>query len=591
MANSALARRRIQFLPPQLANQIAAGEVVERPASVLKELVENSLDAEATRIDIDVEAGGVALIRVSDNGCGIEREDLVLALSRHATSKVGAVEDLYQLRTLGFRGEALASIGSVAHLSLTSRAAGADVAWGIRVGSGDEKPVPYPASRPAGTAVDVRDLFYNVPARRKFLRTERTELAHLEDVVKRMSLSNPGVTFTLRHHDRVLVQSPAAADHAGRARRVAAVFGNAFIAEARWVEADTADMSLWGWLGPAELTRSQTDLQYLYVNGRIVRDRLLSHALRQAYQDALAPGRHPVYVLHFEIAPALVDVNVHPTKHEVRFRDARSVHDFVFASVRRALEERGETALPGGSPASRHPSGSYAPAPERVAGAGSIAEPLRSYPGSTTRPKRAAAEGSPLGRALGLVGERILVAAQAERLLIVDLDCAQRLLWRRDLLSALEGGDVVGRPLLIPVSATVPAAQADAAETAASRLARVGLDVSRSGADQIMVRAVPWPLAESVPESLAVAALEYLSAVGVDEVSDEALVGALVGAASTAHRDDPGELDGLLRKLAAACEPEPGAGGGPCWVALEPASLQTLLKGSGERRDAGDETP
>ena len=329
---------RIHALPPQLINQIAAGEVVERPASVVKELLENSLDAGARQLDIDIVGGGVRQIRVRDDGGGIDREDLALALSRHATSKIQNLHDLERVATMGFRGEALPSIASVSRLTLTSQAEDADHAWSLQ-GEPGEGEAPQPAAHPRGTTVDVRDLFYNVPARRKFLRTEKTEFGHLETVVKRIALGRFDVGFRLGHNRREVLHLPAAEDDVGAAGRVAAVCGAPFLEQSLLVDHAAAGLRLRGWIGLPTFSRSQADLQYFYVNGRFVRDKLVTHGVRQAYTDVLYHGRHPAYVLYLDLDPALVDVNVHPTKHEVRFREGRLVHDFLFRGLHHILGE------------------------------------------------------------------------------------------------------------------------------------------------------------------------------------------------------------------------------------------------------------
>ncbi|HIE54490.1 MAG TPA: DNA mismatch repair endonuclease MutL, partial [Chromatiaceae bacterium] len=325
--------QRIHQLPSQLINQIAAGEVVERPASVIKELVENSLDAGATRIEVDVVQGGIKLMRVRDDGKGIAREDLALALSRHATSKVAALEDLECIATLGFRGEALPSIASIARLGLISREAAADQAWQLE--GGESK--PRPAAHPVGTTVEVRDLFYNTPARRKFLKTEKTEFRHVEQLLRRLALAHFEVAFSLRHNGRDVFVLRRAAELRAQEARLSELLGRAFVDNSLQLEHTAAGLELRGWVGLPAFSRSQADLQHFYVNGRMVRDRLVTHAIRQAYQDVLYHGRHPAYVLYLDIDPRLVDANVHPTKHEARFRDSRLVHDFLFKTLYQAL--------------------------------------------------------------------------------------------------------------------------------------------------------------------------------------------------------------------------------------------------------------
>jgi DNA mismatch repair protein MutL len=326
---------RIRQLSAVVADQIAAGEVVERPASIVKELIENSLDANAREIRVQVEQGGVKRIRVTDDGVGIHVDDLALALCRHATSKISAAEDLERVATLGFRGEALASIASVARLTLASRAADAEVGYRVEGAAA----APEPVAQPQGTSVEVADLFYNTPARRKFLKTERTEQSHVEAVVKRLALAHFEVGFELRSGSRTIAQCPPCGATTDRERRVAQLLTREFLDHAIAVDEHGDALRLWGWIGIPTHTRAQADQQYFYVNGRSVRDKLVAHAVRQAYSDVMFHGRHPVFVLYLELPAERVDVNVHPTKHEVRFRDARTVHDFLFGRLSRVLRE------------------------------------------------------------------------------------------------------------------------------------------------------------------------------------------------------------------------------------------------------------
>lgn len=329
----------IQLLSPRLANQIAAGEVVERPASVVKELVENALDAGADRVDVEIEQGGVKLIRVRDDGSGIEEQDLPLALSRHATSKIVSLDDLEAVASLGFRGEALASISSVSRLTLTSRTAAQEAASKVEVEGRDMDARISPAAHPVGTTVEVRDLFFNTPARRKFLRTEKTEFNHVEECVRRQALSRFDAGFTLRHNQRVVQSLRPAETPLDKERRIGSLCGQQFIDNAVVIDAEATGLRLWGWVALPTFSRSQADLQYFFVNGRVIRDRLVAHAVRQAYRDVLYNNRHPAFVLYLEVDPASVDVNVHPTKHEVRFRDGRLVHDFIFRTLHKALAD------------------------------------------------------------------------------------------------------------------------------------------------------------------------------------------------------------------------------------------------------------
>ncbi|KZN15416.1 DNA mismatch repair endonuclease MutL [Marinomonas sp. TW1] len=331
--------KRINLLSPRLANQIAAGEVVERPASVVKELLENSLDAGASQLDIDVEQGGVRRIKIRDNGVGIVKDDLSLALSRHATSKIVTLDDLEAVNTLGFRGEALASISSVSRMHLTSQAENESEAWRVEAEGKDMAAAVRPASHPQGTTIDVRDLFFNTPARRKFLRTEKTEFSHLEEVVKRLALSRYETGFRLSHNGKQVYDLRPVTDQLHAEHRLATLLGKKFIENSLTLDVEAAGLRLWGWIGLPTFSRSQADLQYFFVNGRVVKDKLVAHAVRQAYRDVLYNGRHPTFVLYLELDPSTVDVNVHPTKHEVRFRDGRLVHDFLFSRIHKAIAD------------------------------------------------------------------------------------------------------------------------------------------------------------------------------------------------------------------------------------------------------------
>lgn len=333
----------IQILPPQLANQIAAGEVVERPASVVKELVENSLDAGASRIDIDIERGGAKLIRIRDNGCGIGKDDLALALARHATSKISSLEDLEAILSMGFRGEALASISSVSRLILTSRTAEQNEAWQAYAEGRDMAVTIKPAAHPVGSTLEVLDLFYNTPARRKFMRTEKTEFGHIDEVVRRIALARFDVAINLSHNGKLMRQYRAAPDPSQHERRLASICGPAFLQHALAISWQHGDLTIRGWVADPAASRTLSEMQYCYVNNRMMRDRLINHAIRQAYQDLLKDDQQPAYVLYLDIDPHQVDVNVHPAKHEVRFHQARLVHDFIYQAVTTVLQQ---TATP-----------------------------------------------------------------------------------------------------------------------------------------------------------------------------------------------------------------------------------------------------
>ncbi|EOX4416024.1 DNA mismatch repair endonuclease MutL [Vibrio alginolyticus] len=376
----------IKILPARLANQIAAGEVVERPASVIKELVENSLDSGATRIDIDIEKGGAKLIRVRDNGKGIAKDELGLALSRHATSKIHTLDDLEAIMSLGFRGEALASISSVSRLTLTSRPAAQEEAWSAYSEGRDMQVKLKPAAHPIGTTVEVLDLFFNTPARRKFLRTEKTEFAHIDELLKRIALSRFDVTINVRHNGKIIRQYRAAKNQLQTEKRIAAVCGNAFVRHMLRIELEHQGLKLHGWITTPEGARQQSDLQYCYVNGRMMRDKLINHAIRQSYEMSLKPDQFAAYVLFIELDPHQVDVNVHPAKHEVRFHQARLVHDFIYQALTDALSQSAVIDKPQVNESAFHrvePTESeeieHSPEPEKVQEPASSPVPERVY--------------------------------------------------------------------------------------------------------------------------------------------------------------------------------------------------------------------
>jgi len=373
-------RQSIHQLSSQLANQIAAGEVIERPASVIKELLENSLDAGATQIDIDITAGGTQLIRIRDNGYGIPQDELPLALSPHATSKIRTLDDLIHIASMGFRGEALASIASVSELSLTSLHD--DMAWSIKSKEGQFDLTP--ASHPKGTTVEVNNLFYNTPARRHFLKAERTEYRHIEDVVKCIALSRFDVAFNFKHNQRQVFSLPVATSDENKLQRLTRLINKEFIQAAVQLNFEQAGLKLSGWLANGDYSRSQSDMQYFFVNGRMIRDKVITHAVRQAFQDTLYPGRFPVYVLNLEMDAEQVDVNVHPTKHEVRFRQGRLVHDFLFYSLREALAQEGNVELNSGLKETSNHFNSQSYAGSFNSGQSlSVAESFAAYPSSS----------------------------------------------------------------------------------------------------------------------------------------------------------------------------------------------------------------
>ncbi len=593
---------RIHLLSSRLANQIAAGEVVERPASVVKEVLENSLDAGATRVDIDVEAGGAKLIRVRDDGAGIAADDMPLALARHATSKISSLEDLEQVGSLGFRGEALASIGSVSRLALTSNTDDAGSEGASAACEGREMEVAVrPAPHPRGTTVEVRDLFFNTPARRKFLRTEKTEFGHLEEVVKRLSLARFDVGFNLRHNGRVIHSLKPATTDSEQRRRVAAVCGPAFVEQAIPVEAQAGALRLWGWVGLPTFSRSQADLQYFFVNGRIIRDRLVTHAVRQAYRDVLYHGRHPAFVLYLELDPALVDVNVHPTKHEVRFRDGRGVHNFLFSSLHRALadvrpgdtdpplhsvaagdgavvdtgtgEIRDQGALAWGGSGHRA-GGSAAPALVR--------EQVESYAALRSLPDTAAEEVPPLGYALAQLQGVYILAENAAGLVLVDMHAAHERITYERLKAARDADGVRGQPLLVPQSVAVSSREVRVALEHAALFGEFGFEVEAAGEESLVIRQVPALLREADLEQLLRDVLadliEFGSSGRIQARADELLsTMACHGSVRANRRLTVPEMNALLRDMEATERSGQCNHGRPTWTQLSLEELDRLF--------------
>jgi DNA mismatch repair protein MutL len=595
----------IQRLSPQLVNQIAAGEVIERPASVVKELLENSLDAGAQRITIDIEQGGVKLIQVRDDGSGIPQQELPLALASHATSKITQVADLDRIASLGFRGEALASIAAVSRLTLISRTAEAANAWQLSSTGHDTVVAPEPAAHPPGTTVSVRDLFHAIPARRRFLRTERTEFGHIQDTVDRLALSHFAVGVQLRHNQRVITLLPPATDHTEQQQRVADLCGRDFMDQALYMEHEAAGLCLWGWVGLPTCSRSQTDLQYFFVNGRAVRDRLAAHAVRQAYQDVLYHGRHPAYLLFLQIDPALVDVNAHPAKHEVRFRDPRLVHDFLFRSLNKVLADtragHPHTAAPPNAAVTVPQSAAQ---PQRLMGAThqrslplQVNETLSAYqqlhpqtPASSTDSEAATtnttplAEASipPLGYALAQLHGIYVLAENADGLIVVDMHAAHERITYEHLKVGLEREGIPGQPLLLPISVQLNARERQAVEVHTDLLVKLGLEIAPLGPESIAVRSVPALLAEAdiaqLVRDVLADLLTYEHSNRVQELLNKMLSAmACHGSVRANRRLTLTEMNALLRSMERTERSGQCNHGRPTWTHLRLGDLDKLF--------------
>ena len=587
----------IRVLPEQLIHQIAAGEVVERPASVVKELVENSLDAGAHAIEIEVESGGASLMRVRDDGTGIPADELVLALTRHATSKIGRVEDLEAVRTLGFRGEALPSIASVSRMRMISRPSGASVAAAVSAADGEVSP-PAPQPHPPGTTVEVRDLFFNVPARRKFLRSERTELSQIVRLVERLALARFDVGFRLTSARRTLADFPSAPDERTRDARVAGVLGDDFIGQALRFDHEGAGMRLHGWFCLPTYARSQPDQQHFFLNGRPLRDRLAASAVRLAYRDVLYHGRHPAYVLYLEMDPSRVDVNAHPQKLEVRFREPGLVHDFVFRTLERALAETRPTqsaasAVPAARFGDAHLQPDSAPRTsaldlytalsDGVRDAGdAVARPAPCDTSSGSAPPGLPAQAEhPLGYAIAqLHGIYILAQAQGG-LVLVDMHAAHERTTYERLKHAFHSARIASQPLLVPVPLQLPVADADEAEAHVATFEELGFELSRSGPAQLLIRAVPALLGSVDPAGLVrdlLADLRVQGPGGARQGLERALGTMACHQAVRANRRlTVPEMNALLREMETTMRADQCVHGRPTWSFVSLDDLDRLF--------------
>ncbi|APV50104.1 DNA mismatch repair protein MutL [Betaproteobacteria bacterium GR16-43] len=580
---------KIAVLPELLVNQIAAGEVVERPASALKELLENSLDAGARSISVDLVEGGVRRLRVADDGAGIPPEELPLAVARFATSKIASLEDLERAITLGFRGEALASIGSVSRLAIVSRVAAQKSAWKIAVEGGSTTPVE-PAALASGTTVDVEELFYNTPARRKFLKSEATEFARSDEAFSRIALARPDVAFALTHNGRRSAHLPR---EEGRAR-AARLIGDEFATAAVEVGAEGPRLRLHGLAAAPGFTRASRDAQYLYVNGRFIRDKVVAHAIREAYADVLHHDRHPAYVLFLEVDPALVDVNVHPTKSEVRFRDSGALHGFVFHALTRALAQplAGNTPPP---PVSR-PVPSW-PVAANTQGALAIAQPAAAYESlfasavaaerqafapSSSSLAQVPGEAPRLGFALAQVHGIFVLAQNSEGLVIVDMHAAHERIVYEKLKGALDAAQLPSQPLLVPIPMPCTAEESEQAEASREALSSLGFDVAAAGPRELVVRAVPALLSDLDTVALLRSVLAEMKEFGASralvERRNELLSTMACHAAVRANRMlTVTEMNALLREMEETERAGSCNHGRPTWVQFSMADLDRLF--------------
>ncbi len=592
----------IEQLPEVLINQIAAGEVVERPASVVKELVENSLDARATRIDIHIEQGGRRLIQVRDNGLGMGADELPRAVLRHATSKIRSLDDLEEVSSLGFRGEALPSISSVAHMRVISARSGDDQAAVLEADG-----TIAPAAHPRGTTVEVRDLFHSTPARRRFLRTDRTEFGHVERIVRRLALARFDVEFRLHHNGREVGVWPRAETAAEQEARLGAIYGEDFIAHALEVEHASCGLALAGWIAQPTFARSQADMQEFYVNGRAIRDRVVSHAVRQGYADTLYHGRHPAFALYLQVDPRQVDVNVHPTKNEVRFRDSREVHDFLRRTLSTAIARprAGDADADRPAPATAEALvGATSPRPEsrtpRPAATGggiprqhsfglSAQESMAAYAALSTSTTSAPGQArerapvdQPLGQARAQIHDVYIVAENDQGLVLVDMHAAHERITYERLKTAHDAGPVEAQPLLVPESLSVRREEAELAEAHAEWFGELGFELDRSGPERLTIRQVPALLADADTVALVRDLLADVAADGTSSRATEARNEVLStmachGSVRAGRRLTLDEMNALLRAMERTERSDQCNHGRPTWVQLGMSDLDRLF--------------
>jgi DNA mismatch repair protein MutL len=580
----------IRALPELLINQIAAGEVVDRPSSVVKELVENSLDAGAGYVSVALEQGGKRLIRVVDDGCGISREELALALTRHATSKISSLDDLEAVGTLGFRGEALPSIASVSRVTLTSRTADADHAWQVGVKAG-EPGVAAPAAGETGTRVEVRNLFYNTPARRKFLRADSTEFGHVDELLKRIALARCDIGFELLHNGRTLRKLPAAGGPDLQSDRVAKLCGREFLDHSLDVDVQRGELGLRGWVAEPRYNRARADRQFFFVNGRIVRDRVIAHAVRQAFSDVLFHGRHPAFVLFLELPAHAVDVNVHPQKHEVRFRDSRMVHDFLYSTLHRCLADAGVGAgvlRPGSELGGDQSTPVAARIPYQPGVKLGVQEQMSRYARAVAAadPADAAPDESggipPLGFALAQLHGIYILAQNRHGMVLVDMHAAHERITYERLKSGWSGQGIRCQTLLVPVTVHVSEREAGLAEECGRELEEVGLFCDRSGPESLVIRKVPTLLQDADLTALLKDVLSELASDGtstrIESEVDEVLSSMACHGSVRANRKlGIAEMNALLGDMERTERSAHCNHGRPTWVQLDMQSLDRLF--------------
>ncbi|GJL83912.1 MAG: DNA mismatch repair protein MutL [marine bacterium B5-7] len=625
---------RIHRLDDVLVNQIAAGEVIERPASLLKELVENAIDAEAGTIRMDVQMGGARRISVTDDGCGMPRDDLLLALERHATSKISSLDDLFNVASLGFRGEALPSIAAVSRFEIRSRPSDQDVAYKVRSEGGGPIEGPTPVAHGLGTTVVMEDLFYNIPARRKFLRTEGTEFRYLKDVVNRLALANFDIGFELAHNTRTVIKFSVASSDAARLNRVCDIFGRDFLSQHRLIDAAAHGMRLTGWIGTSAFTRAQRDLQYFFVNGRAIRDKFVAHAVNRGFNDVMMHGRHPAFVLFLSMDPRLVDVNVHPAKSEVRFRDGHAVHDFIYRSLHHELATTRANAkttnvslseqdsVAGDSASNSGYQQGLSPQARSGEGRAAKSSPFGGFnqqrgialgvreargewtllrQSTSTFADSAQVDSSdndansdpesddsqsappPLGYAIAQLKGIYILAENVTGLIVVDMHAAHERIVYEKLKVAQRANGIVSQPLLVPMNLSVSRSEADLAEAHALLFSEIGFDISRAGVESLLIRAVPVLLADGDLNQLIRDVLSDLAEFGNSDRMEEQ-VNELLSTAACHHsvranrRLSIVEMNAMLREMETTERADQCNHGRPTWREISLTELDSWFK-------------
>lgn len=600
--------KAIQLLSSHLVNQIAAGEVIERPSSVLKELLENAVDAGATKIVVELDQGGISTIRVSDNGHGIPKDELALALARHATSKISSIEDLEQITSLGFRGEALPSIASISKFSITSNTeTDSNAGWQLAGESGELAEGPVPARHDCGTTVEVKDIFFNVPARKKFLRTERTELQHCEAVLRKIALSRFDVSITAKHNGRESFDLRTATSDQDRTHRLGKICGRQFSEQSIYLENAAQDIQVNGWISLPTFSRSQADLQYFYVNGRVIRDKVISHAIKQAYKDVLYHGRYPAYALFLEIDPDQVDVNAHPAKHEVRFRQARYVHDFIRHTIAKAIAETMpkveqqaarqyrevvDDYIRAAQVNSTMPQNEYTHTATTIHGqvretdadyaTATLPDPVLEIR-TTEGASHIAEQAPPLGYAIAQLHGIYVLAQNAKGLIIVDMHAAHERIVYEQLKTQHQQGEMATQPLLMPLTLNVSKQDADLAEQHQDLFSKFGFRLERFGDESIVVREIPSFLQQGDVNELIRDVLADLNMFGSSEKLEQAnnqLLSTMACYGSVrAHRKlNITEMNALLREMETTERSAQCNHGRPTWVQLSVEQLDKLFK-------------